>query len=255
MNRKKINQKRRNRKVQRSHKETLREHLAELRERIGWSVGVLVVGGLGGYWWREKILGWLMAPLKQPLFYTSPAGGLNFSITLALFFGGVVFWPFFGWQVYRFVEPAFPQKKKSPVIFAGLGAGLLMLIGIAFAYYISLPLALGFLAKFGDGEIRPLISANEYLAFAMRYLLGFGVLFQLPLILLLVNEVKPLRIKGLWQFQRWVILISFTVAAIITPTSDFFNQAMMAVPMIILYQISLIAVWIANKKKGIFPKN
>ncbi len=91
-----------------------------------------------------------------------------------------------------------------------------------------------------------LISANEYFSFVTRYLLGFGLLFQLPLVLLVINSVQQVPTKTLLRLEKWVLLLSFIVAAILTPTPDVFNQLLMAVPLIILYQLSVVLVSYPN---------
>lgn len=240
----------RNLKIPKNPKKTFLDHFTELRLRFSLSVAVLIIGSIIGYFLQNHILWFLLKPLHQPLFYTSPSGGFNFTLMISLFFGFVVFLPFFVFQLIRFIEPAFPEKMKVSLVALLLSSCLLMVLGMAFAYFVSLPAALNFLAKFGSSEVKSLISTSEYFSFVTRYLLGFGVLFQLPLIMIFINKIKPLKFSNLIQFQKWVILISFVVAAIITPTPDFINQTIMAVPIILLYQISAIAVWTINKKKN-----
>jgi sec-independent protein translocase protein TatC len=119
--------------------------------------------------------------------------------------------------------------------------------GVLFAYFVSLPAALHFLAKFGGAGVQSLITVDEYFNFALAYLAGFALLFQLPLLILFVNRIKPLTPGKMMGAQRFVILISFIVAAILTPTPDPFNQLLMAAPAIVLYQIGIIMVMIVNR--------
>ena len=124
-----------------------------------------------------------------------------------------------------------------------------MILGMAFAYFISLPASLHFLSTFNSGQVKSLISTDEYFSFVTHYLLGFAILFQLPLVMIFINQIAPLKFSRLWSFERWVILISFILAAIITPTPDWVNQTIMAIPLIILYQISAIIVVLINKRR------
>jgi sec-independent protein translocase protein TatC len=122
-----------------------------------------------------------------------------------------------------------------------------MILGMLFAYFVSLPAALKFLGGFSSGEIKSLISTNEYFSFVTGYLIGFGLLFQLPLIMVFINKIVRLDFKKLMKLERWVILVAFIIAAILTPTPDFVNQTIMAVPIILLYQISALMIWFINR--------
>jgi hypothetical protein len=97
--------------------------------------------------------------------------------------------------------------------------------------------------------IKALITADEYFSFALAYIVGFALLFQLPLIILFINRIKPLRPSGMMKAQRYVILFSFIAAAILTPTPDPMNQFIMAVPLVILYQISIVIIWLSKRKQ------
>jgi len=215
--------------------------------RLTWSILLLVIGSVVGYSLRDSILNLLLSPLNQPLYYTSPAGGFSFTFSLSLFFGFVVFLPFFIFQILAFVAPAIPFKARFSALKILLSSCLLMVLGILFAYFLSLPAALNFLNKFGSGEVRSLISTNEYFSFVARYLIGFGILFQLPLIMLFINKIHRLVFKKLLGFGRWVILISFVIAAILTPTPDIVNQTIMAVPVIVLYLVSVLIILAVNR--------
>lgn len=224
-------------------------HVQELRLRLTWSVLVLVIGSVVGYLLSDKTLNLLLSPLNQPLYYTSPAGGFSFTLYLSLFFGFVVSLPFFIFQILAFIAPAIPVKARYSALTTLLSSCLLMILGMLFAYFVSLPAALHFLSKFGSGEVRSLISTSEYFSFVARYLIGFGILYQLPLIMVFINKIHRLEFRKLLGFEKWVILISFVIAAILTPTPDIVNQVVMAVPIILLYQVSALIIWFINRSK------
>jgi len=225
-----------------------REHLLELRSRLLACILWLIGGTVLGYLVHATVLRLLIAPLNQPVFYNSPSGGFDFVLQMSFLFGFVVTVPIFLYHVLRFVEPILPERSPRQLLLLLLASCALLICGMAFAYFVSLPAALYFLDSFTPDSIQALISTSEYFSFVTRYLLGFGVLFQLPLILLVINTVQPLRLRQLLGYEKWVILASFIVAAFLTPTPDIFNQLLMAVPLIILYQISILAVWVVNKK-------
>lgn len=225
---------------------TFGEHLAELRFRFLSTVGFLVVGTIVGYLVHDILLDILVRPLDQTLFYSSPAGGFDFVLKLSFLFGFVVTVPVIVYHVLRFVEPVMPKQSPQKLLGMLVASCALLIAGMLFAYFVSLPAALYFLNAFTTDEIQALISTTEYFSFVTRYLLGFGILFQLPLIMLVINSVQRLSMRQLMSVQKWVFLASFIVAAILTPTPDLFNQMIMAVPLILLYQVSIGLVWVVN---------
>jgi sec-independent protein translocase protein TatC len=227
-------------------KQPFAQHLLELRRRIFWAVMSLLGGGVFGYFIRDHIQAILLDPLNQPVYYTSPTGGFDFLFKLCIFFGFIFAIPIITYQVLKFFEPVIPGKTGKVMVKAMLASVLLTVSGIAFAYFLSLPAALHFLNNFGSDQIRSLISTDSYFSFVMGYLAGYALLFQLPLLMLLINRITPLPPGSIKGKQRWVILISFIVAAVLTPTPDPLNQSIMAVPMIMLYQVSGLLVWWVN---------
>ncbi len=225
---------------------TIAEHLQELRSRLLWSVIALFIGGAFGYYFHEQIIAILIKPLGQQLYYTSPAGGFDFLIKTCLFFGFILAIPVLVYQLLKFLAPAVPGHvvyKTSRILLVSV---LLAIAGMAFAYFVSLPAALHFLNNFSTGPVTSLIGANEYFSFVMIYVAGFAALFQMPLIIAFINKITPLTPKIMMRKQRFVILGSFIIAAILTPTPDPINQTIMAVPIIALYQSSICVVWQSN---------
>lgn len=226
----------------------LHEHLTELRSRLLWYLASLLSGTALGLLIYPRLLEILVKPINQTLYYSSPAGGLNIILQTGFFFGFLVSLPILVYHILRFVEPAFPGKPKIFLKFI-LFAGLFMIIGTLFAYFVSLPASLYFLNKFGSDEIKPLISTDQYISFVVRYILGFGLFFQMPVIAIFINKIVKLNVKALLKYQKWVILGSFIIAAVLTPTPDFFNQTIMALPIIALFYLSLLFVYISNHKR------
>lgn len=232
-----------------SASQPFRDHLQELRSRILVTLGFLVAGSIVGYFLHDQVLSLLVSPLSKPLYYSSPAGGFDFTLKLSVFFGLIVSIPVLVYQTLQFLEPAFSRKLKHSLLTILAASCLLLLIGMAFAYFISLPAALYFLDTFSTEEVHSLISTTEYFSFVSRYLFGFGLLFQLPLVLLTANKLQPIPIKSLLKQEKWVVLASFIVAAVLTPTPDIFNQSLMAGPLIVLYQLSIGLIWLVNQRE------
>lgn len=239
----------RKKKVNHAKRQTVGEHIDEFRRRLLYCVVALVIGGVIGYRFQDKIIAWLVKPLGQQLFYTSPTGGFDFLIKICLFFGFLLAIPVIIYNFIRFLAPAVPERVSYSTVKLLLISMVLALMGVAFAYYVSLPAALHFLNNFTNDQIQSLISAQEYFNFVMLYLAGFAALFQMPLIFAFINKVTPLKPSILMQKQRIVILVSFIVAAILTPTPDPMNQTLMAIPIIGLYQTSVGVVWQDNRRK------
>ncbi|MDQ3008826.1 MAG: twin-arginine translocase subunit TatC [bacterium] len=226
---------------------TFGEHILEVRSRLLSSTLFLLVGSIIGYYFNQEIFEVLIKPLNQPVFYSSPSGGFDFVFKTSLLFGFLFSLPVFTYNLIRFLEPLFSERSVAVLLSMFLFSCLLLSTGIAFGYFVSLPAALYFLNAFATDNVQALISADEYFSFVARYLLGFGLLFQLPLFLIAINEVHPLTARQLLSYEKWIIVLSFVVAAILTPTPDLLNQTVMAIPIIILYQVSVIAIWLANR--------
>lgn len=227
---------------------SMSDHLNELRSRLLYSILALVFGSLIGYRFRNEIIEFLTQPLGQHLFYLSPTGGLDFLVKICLLFGFLLAIPVIIYNLFKFIEPAIPPYVAYSirnVVIVSIG---LALFGSAFAYYISLPAALYFLDNFNSEQISSLITAQEYFTFVVLYIGGFAMLFQMPLVFSFINKIKKLSPVILMKKQRYVMLGSFIIAAILTPTPDPINQVIMAVPIILLYQVSVAVVWSENKR-------
>lgn len=231
-----------------THRQPFLAHIQELRGRTFWCVIALLIGTLIGYYLRDYLLYIIVKPLGQTLYYTSPGGGFSLIIQLCLSFGIVFAVPVFIFHLIRFLAPIVPGYSRRFLIIVLVTSCVLVGLGVAFAYFISLPSALYFLNEFSNEQVQALISTDTYMSFVTLYLAGFAVLFQLPLLLLVVNSVTRLQPKTLLLNTKWVILGSFIIAAIITPTPDPFNQAIMAGPIIILYLASILLVKVSNHR-------
>jgi sec-independent protein translocase protein TatC len=179
---------------------------------------------------------------SQQLYYLTPIGGLSFIIKLCFYFGVLVSVPVIVYHVYRYLQPLMGGQQRS-VLRYFIFSFLLAAAGISFAYFISLPAALHFLTDFNIQHITAMLTVDAYLTFVTSYLLGAALLFQIPLLLIIIDKITPLTPGGLMKYQRHVILIAFILAAIISPTPDMVNQTLLAVPIIAMYQFGVLLVW------------
>lgn len=228
-------------------------HLLELRRRLFFvAIFVIVFTSIGAVI-REKLISVLLAPAHgQQFIYTTPGGGFNFNFTICLYFGFALSVPVVVYHLFRYLEPMLKNTAGYTILKTTIASTLLAAIGVVFGYLVGLPGALNFLLhQFTTDQIEALLSIQDYMSFVMIYLVGFAMMFQIPLILLFINRIKPLKPKQLFGYQRFVIVIAFIIAAIITPTPDAMNQALMAGPIIAMYQFGVVLVWLANKRSKI----
>lgn len=225
------------------------DHIGEFRLRITWVILAFIVASALAYQFRDALVDIVLAPIgHQKLVYLTPAGGFNFIFQVTMYAGAVVTAPILIYQLYKFVQAALPKRVRNYSLRVVVTATLLMIAGVCFGYFVAVPAALHFLTTFAGSYVEANLTADSYLNFVMAYVAGLGLLFQLPLLLIFWNWISPLSGKKLLSTERFVILFAFVAAAIITPTPDPTNQAMVAVPIILIYQIGILAVMLVNRK-------
>jgi sec-independent protein translocase protein TatC len=227
---------------------TFLEHIYELRSRLFWIVATIILASAAGFQFKDQLISVVMDPLHgQKLVYLTPGGGFGFIFTLAIYFGVLMAIPVIVYHVYRFLQPLLSKTSKKLVAMFMLLSCLLAAGGAAFGYFVTIPAALDFLATFAGDAVIPNLTAESYLNFVVAYILGLALLFQLPLLLFLFDHVRPFPPGSLLSSQRYVIIGSTVIAAIITPTPDAFNMAIVAVPIVVIYQLGVIAVAIRHR--------
>lgn len=241
----------------------LMEHLMELRQRLLWSVGTFIVMFLVCYYFSAQIYGFLAAPLADILM---AQGGQDrrmiftalyeafFTYLKVAFFGAVFFsFPMWATQAWLFIAPGLYRSEKRAIMPFLLASPVLFLFGAALAYYFIFPLAWHFFISFetpaGADTVAIQLEAkvSEYLSLVMHMILAFGFAFQMPVALVLLCRVGILSVASLKKGRRYAIVGMFVLAAIITPP-DVISQVGLALPLILLYEISIwFASWVAPK--------
>lgn len=217
---------------------TFTDHLAELRERLIKSGIALIVGMAVCAWYIDDIIAFLTAPVAT-LYVMKPAEAFLIYMKVILWSGAVAASPILFYQFWAFLLPAFTtQEKKMLALFVPLSV-VLFLGGIAFAFFIVLPQGLRFFMTFATEAVQPLWSLEGYLDFAVLMVLPFGIIFNLPLVLIALAQMGLIASSQLKALRKYIIVLSFIVAAIITPTTDMVSQSLLAVPIIVLYELSL----------------
>ncbi len=226
------------------------DHIGELRRRIFIVALLFIIASGLAYNYNDFFVKLIMQPLNgQKLIYLTPGGGFNFIFQISLYVGLLVAAPALMYQLYGFIKPALPSRARRSAIKVVSAAFLLMVCGVCFGYFVAIPSALKFLSTFAGTDVIPNLTADSYLGFFLAYIAGLGVLFELPLLLLFIHWIHPMTPKGLLKTERFVILFAFIIAALITPTPDAFNQSMIAVPLILIYQGGVITVWLAIRRE------
>ena len=237
---------------------SLRDHLLELRKRLMWAIAWLGVG-FGLCWTKsQEIYGFLTAPVIAALPEAQRSQGLNFSVltepffvylNVALYGGLFLAAPAILWQIWAFVGPGLYRHEKQKVLPFVLIATFLFIGGAAFCYFVILPPAFKFLIDSAGEGIHPLLMMDAQLPLVMSLLVAFGLVFELPLIITFLAMVGVVDTKFLRKYRRHAIVLNVLIAAIVTPTGDPFNLALMAIPMMLCYELGVLGAWIFGKKK------
>jgi sec-independent protein translocase protein TatC len=228
------------------------DHVRELQGRLFAVAIVFVLVSAAAYPFFDKIVNFLVAPLGKDneLVYLTPGGAFSFIIQVCMYIGFVGALPAIIYNIYQFIMPAMKQQNgRRALIFTTISL-LLAVAGMLFAYFVSLPAALYFLTSFNLYHINPMLTIDSYFSFIMTYMFAGALLFQIPLVMLMINGATPLTPKKLMRHQDKIILGSFIVAAIISPTPDALNQTLLASPIVVMYQVGIILVWLKNRKRA-----
>jgi len=170
---------------------------------------------------------------------------------LALVCGVLLASPVIFWQIWRFVAPGLYQHEKKVVLPFTFLSSICFLGGIAFGYFIVFPPAFRFLVGYSTDFLSPMPAVTEYFSLALRLLIAFGVIFELPILMVFLAKIGIVDVAFLNKNRKYAILINFIIAAILTPTPDVVNQMLMGVPLLVLYEVSVLAVWLFGRKKFI----
>lgn len=230
----------------------LLEHLAELRSRIIIIVvAVAITTAISFFALANPVLDLLLVPAREhnpnfDLIYTELTGFLGPYMKVSIVVGIVLAMPIVIYQIVRFVAPGLTRQEQRYLLLLLPWISLSFLIGVAFAYYVFLPPALQFLITFGGSVARPQIRVGNYVDFVSALLFWMGVVFQTPLVIFVLAKIGVVEAKTLSKYRRIAWVVAFVVAAIITPTFDPVNQTIVAVPVILLYELGILLARLAR---------
>lgn len=225
----------------------LTAHLAELRLRLIWCMLALAAGFILCYGLSDKIVASLQfppallaPPVKVPLQIIAPAEAFMTYIKVGFIAGLFVVLPLILYQLWKFVAPGLLEhEKKYTVPFIIGSAGLFYLGGVAF--YVVLPFVVHFLLSFAQGDIKALLSVGYYVTFCVRLMIAFGLIFQLPMVVIFLTQLGLVSSRLLIKNTRYAVVLMFVVASVLTPTTDPLSLFGMVIPIGFLYGVSILA--------------
>jgi sec-independent protein translocase protein TatC len=222
-------------------------HLGELRGTLIRSLIAAAVGFGACYGFSEQLLVFVWRPVGRELVFIAPTEAFFAHLKVAFLAGLVLSWPYICYQVWSFVVPGLYAHERRYTLPFVLGATAMFLLGGVFVYTLILPYGMAFLLGYGSAILVPMISVGAYVSFALRLFIAFGVVFELPLVVVLLSKLGLVTPQALARNRKYVIVLSFLVAAVLTPP-DVFTQVLMALPMLVLFEISiLLARWTAPR--------
>jgi sec-independent protein translocase protein TatC len=229
---------------------TLIEHLDELRSRI-IKVGIAFFGvAIVAWFFRERIFDWLLAPagdaLQGKLNVTGVTEQLFTDMKLALYVGFLLTIPVLLYQVWAFVAPAVGDMGRAFTYTIISMASALFIAGVAFGYFIVLPIGTQFLLGWDTERFDPIITAQSYLPFVTRFLLAFGIVFEFPAATYVAAKLELVDAPLLKRYRKHAIILNTVLAAALTPGQDPYSMILMAVPMIVMYEISILIARYVN---------
>jgi sec-independent protein translocase protein TatC len=232
------------------------EHLGELRRRMLWSILAVLVCFIPAYYFSGQIFDFLMEPIKNELpkgstlIFTMPAEGFTTYLKVSIYSAIAAAVPFILYQVWKFVAPGLYKHEKRIVIPFILFGSFFFALGGSFFYFVVAPKAFEFLLnEYSSDYVRAFPSISEALSFFMALILGFGLVFEFPLVIFVLARIGVVTSGWLRRQRKYAILVSAVAAAVLTPTTDAISFMFMFVPLVIFYELGILVAWIFGKKK------
>jgi sec-independent protein translocase protein TatC len=239
------------------------EHLRELRDRARGAAIAFAVAFVACWFVSQPIYDWLRAPVDAAwlnnaanlgphpvLVFSKPTEPFWIYMSVAMWAGIFASSPFMFYQLWRFIAPGLYKRERRIGIAFAVFSGLFFITGALFCYYFVLPNLYSYLLDYGvKDKLVPQLNMAEYFDLTKDMMLAFGGVFELPLLIYFLAMVGLVTHRSLWKFNRWFIVLAFIIGAILTPSPDVVSQIMMAVPMIILYNLSILGAYVVVRGK------
>ena len=243
-------------------------HLKELRDRVRNAAIFFILAFLICWYFAKEIFAWLRQPLfdiwlqhtgpgippaedwgPPKLIYTQLTQPFWVDMSIGMWAGIFVASPFIFYQLWKFIAPGLYKRERRTTVAFAVFSAVFFVSGALFCFYFALPKLYDFLLSYNDRSLQSLPSITEYLDLTRDMMLAFGAIFELPLLIYFLAMVGLVTHRGLWKFSRWFIVLAFIIGAILTPGPDVVSQFMMATPMIVLYNISILLAWRVTKRR------
>ena len=220
---------------------SLTSHLEELRSRIIKSLIAVAVCSIFTFSFVEEIMHYVSAPAGK-LYFMQPSEAFFTYLKVAIVAGFLLALPVIFYHVWKFFLPALTKSERGVLGIIVPVSVLLFFGGLAFSFFLVLPAGIRFFMGFGSEDLEALLSVNKYFDFVIAFVLPFGFVFELPLVITILGKMGILTSQFLHRYRKIVFFLSFVIGAIITPTPDVFTQSMIALPMILLYEVGYLIV-------------
>lgn len=235
----------------------LLDHLIELRRRLLWSIAALAIAFGACLYFARPIFAFLVQPLlkagQNKIIYTDVFEAFFVDVKVGFFAAIMVAFPVLATQIWKFVAPGLYKNEKQALLPFLLMTPLLFGLGASLAYYVAMPIALHFLLGYqgdvGGVQQEALPGVGNYLSFVTKFMFGFGVAFLTPVLLMLLERAGIVTRAQLVAGRRYAIVIAFVIAAVLTPP-DIISQLLLAIPLVLLYELALIAIWFTERKRN-----
>lgn len=234
----------------------LQRHIRDIKKRLLIVGGTMMVFFVVAFSYAEWLIDWFKRPFEDDLIFYAPAEALFASIKISFMAAVIASVPVILYQCWKFIAPALLQKEQRwaiPLFFLGLG---FFVLGLVFCNLIILPLVINFFVTFGmDRSLTPELAVGTYVDFNVKFLLAFGFAFEIPLVLSLLARIGVVQHTVLAQYRRHAAMVALILSAIITPDATLFTMLLMAVPLIILYEIGIRGAKIFGRKPVVPEKD
>jgi sec-independent protein translocase protein TatC len=245
------------------------QHLTELRDRVRNAAIAFAAAFVACWGFSEKIFAWLRQPLfdiwrqhtgpnlkpgefdwgPPRLIYTGLTQPFWVNMSIALWAGIFVASPVIFYQLWKFIAPGlYKSERKIGISFASLSA-VFFVSGALFCFYLALPALFRYMLSYNTKDLMSLPNIQDYLDLTRDSMLAFGAIFEMPLLIYFLARVGLVTHRGLWKFSRWFVVLAFIIGAILTPGPDVVSQALMALPMIVLYNVSIFFAWRVTRRR------
>ncbi|HKZ46506.1 MAG TPA: twin-arginine translocase subunit TatC [Thermodesulfobacteriota bacterium] len=238
--------------MQQEYKMPFTSHLAELRKTLIVSVIAVTVGFAASYYYSKELFMILAKPLppNTSFAFTRLIEPFFTYLKVSLLTGIFLASPVLIYEIWLFIAPGLHENERKWVLPIVFSSTALFIGGVLFGYFLVLPFGYSYFLSFSSDTIKPMLSMDGYFSFTTKFLLAFGLVFEMPLFIMFLSMLGIVNAKMLSAYRKYAIIAIFIIAAFLTPTPDAFSQILMAAPMLVFYEVGIILAKIFEKKEG-----